>query len=278
MPSNVYASTHDPATIRTHEWRTVSNSAAYLIPHLNPNLHVLDVGCGPGSITIDLATNYVPQGSVVGLEYSAKPLVHAQSNLDAAAAETGKSIENVRFVQGDVLDLKAFADDTFDVVHAHQVLQHVPDPVRALAEMRRVVKPDGIIASRESASMTWYPKLPELETWYNSIYLKVGKDLLGGNPDPGSYIHVWAQKAGFERSSIRCSAGTWCFSSPEERHWWGGIWAERLLDGDYVDKVVDRGGYCSREELGRIAGAFKTWAESEDGWFTVMHGEMICRK
>ncbi|OKL59032.1 hypothetical protein UA08_05931 [Talaromyces atroroseus] len=282
--SSVYASTHDAATIRTHEWRTIANSAAYLIPHLKPNMKILDVGCGPGSITIDLATNYVPQGSVIGLEYSSKPLLHAQKNLDAAAAakkgDNNNEI-NVQFVQGDVLDMKhLFADNTFDVVHAHQVLQHVPDPIKALEEMRRVVKPDGqgIIASRESASMTWYPKLPELDMWYNDVYLQVGRNLLGGNPDPGSFIHVWAQKAGFERSMITCSAGTWCFSKPEERRWWGGIWAERVLDPDYVEKAVDRGGYCTREELERIAAAFKDWAEDKDGWFTITHGEMICRK
>ncbi|KAH8704167.1 ubiE/COQ5 methyltransferase [Talaromyces proteolyticus] len=266
--SSVYASNHDAATLRTHEWRTVANSAAYLIPYLKPDMKILDVGCGPGSITIDLA-RYVPDGYVIGVEYASKPLTAAR-----LLAEK-KQVTNVQFAVADALDLKEYADNTFDVVHAHQVLQHVPDPVRALREMRRVVRPGGLLALRESATMGWYPRLKGLDQWYD-IYRKVGKGL-GGNPDPGSYIHVWAQEAGFGREDITCSAGTWCFSAPDERKWWSDIWAERVLAASYVEKA-EQGGYCTREDLSRIASTWKAWGEDKDGWFTITHGEIICRK
>lgn len=268
--SSVYASSHDPATLRTHEWRNVANSAAYLVPYLKPDMKILDVGCGPGTITIDLA-RYVPEGYVVGVEYANKPLSAARQLAEQ------KNVTNVQFAIADALDLDKYADGSFDVVHAHQVLQHVPDPVRALKEMRRVAKPGGIIAARETAGMTWYPKVPEIEQWY-SLHIKVAKDLLGGNPDPGSYIHVWAQEAGFARKDITCTAGTWCFSTPEERKWWSNIWTERVMTPRSIENAVDRGGYCTREELVNMADAWENWGRDENGWFTITHGEIICRK
>jgi ubiquinone/menaquinone biosynthesis C-methylase UbiE len=269
-PSSVYASDHNPAVLRTHQWRTAANSAGYLLPYLKPDMTILDVGCGPGTITIDLA-RYVPDGYIIGIDYADKPLAPAR-----ALAEE-KKVTNVTFAVGDVLNLDEYADNTFDVVHAHQVLQHVPDPVRALRQMRRVTKPGGIVASRETANMLWYPRLEGLAEWYD-IYQRVAREM-GGNPEPGSYIHVWAQQAGFPREAITCSAGTWCFSEPAEREWWSGIWTERLRAPNYVENAVENGyGQCSREDLEKLAEVWREWGKSKNGWFTLTHGEIICRK
>ena len=67
----------------------------------------------------------------------------------------------MRFETGDVYQL-AFSDDAFDVVHAHQVLQHLSDPVAALAEMRRVCRPGGVVAARDGdyGGFFWFPADP----------------------------------------------------------------------------------------------------------------------
>ncbi|EIN04870.1 ubiE/COQ5 methyltransferase [Punctularia strigosozonata HHB-11173 SS5] len=263
----VYISDHSAAPIRSHSWRTVDNSAAYLVPHLKPDLRILDVGCGPGTITIDLA-RHVPQGHVVGVEYSPDPLDGART----LAAQEG--VNNVEFVTGDVHALQ-YPDNTFDVVHAHQVLQHIRDPVQALREMRRVTKAGGIVAARESGAMLWYPRLPAFDEW-KELYNRIAK-ARGGNPDPGSYIHVWAKEAGFDRASIKCSVGTWCFSTQDERKWWGNMWADRSVGSAYADIAVGDG-HCAREDLERLAAAWRDWVQNEDGWFSIAHGEIICRK
>lgn len=267
--SSVYESSHDPATIRAHKWCNVSNSAAYLIPHLKPNMEILDVGCGPGTITIDLA-RYVPQGYVVGVEYANKPLSAARQLAEQ------QRITNVQFAVADAQDLNKYSDDSFDVVHAHQLLQHVRDPVRALKEMRRVVKPGGIVASRDTAAMDWYPRLPELGRWFE-LRAKVGK-YLGGNPDPGPYLHVWAQEAGFARQDICCTATSWCFSNPPERKWWSDFWTARVMSPQTIEDAVEQGGFCERADLFRIANTWENWGRDENGWFAVTHGEIICRK
>ncbi|KAI9040783.1 methyltransferase-UbiE family protein [Aspergillus affinis] len=148
--SQAYTNDHSQSVLQTHSWRDVSNSAPYLLSHLQPTMTILDVGCGPGSITIDLARK-VPRGHVVGVEYVSDPLDGARSLASSAG------LTNVRFHIGDIYDL-LFPGNSFDVVHAHQVLQHIADPVQAFKEMRRVVKPGGIVAVQE---MEWYCTLSD---------------------------------------------------------------------------------------------------------------------
>lgn len=263
---SVYVANHHSSVLKMHSWRTAQNSIPYLLPSIKPDMKILDVGCGPGTIAVDLA-KLVPSGHLTGVEYLAAPLEAARSH---AARE---QVQNIDFRVGDVHALE-FADGSFDVVHAHQVLQHVRDPVQGLREMRRVARKGGIVALRESASMTWYPDMPVLMEW-KDLHMRVSK-ARGGNPDPGSWIHVWAREAGFKREDIKCSTGTWCYSTKEEREWWSALWAERVTATSFADHAVE-GGFCTREDLERIAEGWREWGRNEDSWFTILHGEIICR-
>lgn len=133
-----YTHGHSPAVLKSHGWRTASNSAGYLLPHLSHASRVLDVGAGPGTITVDLA-RICAAGEVVGVD-AAEGVVEKARDL-----AHDEEVENVRFQVGNVMDKLDFEDGSFDVVHAHQVLQHVPDPVHALKEMRRVCAAGGIV-------------------------------------------------------------------------------------------------------------------------------------
>ncbi|KAF8331204.1 putative ubiE/COQ5 methyltransferase [Amanita rubescens] len=267
VPTPIYTTDHSSSVLRTHGWRTAANSAGYLIPHIKQNMTILDIGCGPGSITIDLA-RLVPQGHVTGIEYVLDPLEQARSLASA------QKITNVSFQIGDIHSLE-FPDNTFDIVHAHQVLQHVADPVRALREMRRVVKPGGMVACRESASMTWYPPSEGIDAWW-ALSNRISRGR-GGNPHPGSHIHVWAEKAGFDKTDIAKSAGTWCFSSPEERTYWGGSMAERASSSGFVEVAVKEG-FAMREDIEEMVDGWKSFVEDESGWYAVLHGEIVCTK
>ena len=123
-----YTHGHHESVLRSHKWRTVDNSAADLAPSLTTGTSVLDLGCGPGTITADIGRRVAP-GRVLGIDASA-------SVIEEARRDAGRG-PNVEFSVGDLYALDT-DDDTFDVVHAHQVLQHLPDPVRALREMKRV--------------------------------------------------------------------------------------------------------------------------------------------
>ena len=118
---DTYTHGHHESVLRAHQWRTAANSAAYLLPHLAPGANVLDVGCGPGTITLDLAEAVTP-GRVLGIDVVAEPLDAARASAEARGDAT------TEFGLGDVYDLD-LPDDSVDVVHAHQVLQHLSDPV-----------------------------------------------------------------------------------------------------------------------------------------------------
>ncbi|KIY43201.1 S-adenosyl-L-methionine-dependent methyltransferase [Fistulina hepatica ATCC 64428] len=265
--TQTYMNDHSDAVLTTHGWRTVANSVSYVIPFLRPDMRILDVGCGPGSITVDLA-RLVPQGSVTGIEYIETPLGIAR----AFAASQGMS--NVDFAVGDVHEL-AYPDDSFDMVHAHQVLQHVRDPVLALHEMRRVTKPGGIVAVRESAAMVWYPKLEGLRKWHD-VHQEVAR-AMGSTPSSGDRLHAWAKQAGFAKDNIECSAGTWCFASGDDKKMWGMSMRARCLESGFAKNAVG-GGYCEQEDLEEMAKAWSEWLDDEDGWFSILHGQVICHK
>lgn len=266
--SAVYTHGHHESVLRSHTWRTAANSAGYLLGALRPHMRILDIGCGPGTITADLAA-LVPDGQVTGLEYAPEILEQAR------ATAAGRGLTNVHFAVGDVHALD-YPDDTFCVVHAHQVLQHVGDPVQALREMRRVTKPGGIVAVRDSdyAAMTWYPESDGMTDWQR-LYQRVAR-ANGGEPDAGRRLHAWARQAGFTPDAITATAATWLFRTPEERSWWSELWADRTVSSSYAQLAV-AGGHATEAELQRIARAWRSWGADEDGWFGVLHGEILCR-
>ena len=261
-----YTHGHHESVLRSHRWRTAENSAGYLLPHLSSGATVLDVGCGPGTITADLATLVTP-ARVTALETTAAALGLARAEI------TRRGLVNVDFAVGDVHALE-FADDSFDVVHAHQVLQHVTDPVAALREMRRVTRPGGVVAVRDSdyAAFTWFPESPELTAWLD-LYQRVARGN-GGEPDAGRRLLAWAHEAGF--TDVTASSSTWCFATPADREWWGGMWAERVLKSDLATTAL-RTGAATEDDLHRISAGWRAWAANPDGWLSLLHGELIAR-
>src|SRR5260370_37165995 len=95
MPSSSqpYLHGHHDSVLRSHRWRTAENSANYLIARLPATARVLDIGCGPGTITAGLAA-LVPLGQVIGIDRSAGVLDEAR------AAAGGRGLRHGRFGAG----------------------------------------------------------------------------------------------------------------------------------------------------------------------------------
>lgn len=259
-----YTHGHHDSVLRSHRWRTAENSAAYLVPHLAPGLSLLDVGCGPGTLTADLARLVAP-GDVVGLD-------RAESVLEEAVVATAGT-PNVALRTGDIYELP-FPDRSFDVVHAHQVLQHLTDPVAALREMGRVCRSGGVVAARDAdyRAMAWWPVEPSLDRWMD-VYQAVAR-ANGAEPDAGRRLLSWAGAAGFEE--VTPTASVWCYATPDDRRWWGDLWADRIVESDLARQAVDEG-LTHRQELADISTGWRRWASTEDGWFAIVHGEIVCR-
>jgi ubiquinone/menaquinone biosynthesis C-methylase UbiE len=256
-----YSHGHHESVLRSHRWRTAENSAGFLLPHLARGMSLLDVGCGPGNITADLADRLAP-GAVTGVDASAVVI-------SAAAGDHVR--DNLTFATGDVYALD-FADDTFDVVFAHQVLQHLGDPVAALREMRRVVRPAGTVAVRDSdyGAFVWSPADPRLTRWM-SLYHQLTEHNRA-EADAGRVLHVWARQAGF--TDVRVSTSNWTFQTADERAWWGGLWADRVQQSEFARQTLEYG-LTDEAELAAIGAAFREWAANPDGLFIVLHGEVL---
>jgi ubiquinone/menaquinone biosynthesis C-methylase UbiE len=154
--------------------RTAAKEGAFFLPFLRPNMQVLDLGCGPGSITLGLAERVAP-GEVVGVDLQPSQVAEAQ------ALSAVRGVKNVRFEVADVYRLP-FPDGSFDAVFAHVVLMHLREPVRALAEMRRVLPLDGIVGVRacDWGGRIHAPMTPLLEQWY-ALTVRI-RQRNGGDP------------------------------------------------------------------------------------------------
>jgi SAM-dependent methyltransferase len=260
---DTYTHGHADAVLQSHRWRTAENSAGYLLPHLRPGLDLLDVGCGPGTITVDLARRVAP-GRVLGVDVTEAPLAEARARVDG---------EQVEFAVGDVYALD-LPDDSVDVVHAHQVLQHLTDPVAALREMARVCRPGGLLAVREVdyAATTWFPADEGLDRWLD-LYHRVARRN-DAEPDAGRRLRAWAHAAGLR--DLTASASTYCYADDSERRWWGDSWAGRATASAFAEQAVAYG-LATEAELAEVAAAWQRWAGADDGWLGMLHGELLVR-
>jgi SAM-dependent methyltransferase len=265
-PHDTYTHGHHDSVLRSHRWRTAENSAAYLLAHLRPGTSLLDVGCGPGTLSIDLARRVAP-GRALAVDAAGDVLDEAR----ARAAEAG--VETIEFAVADAYALD-LPDDAFDVVHAHQVLQHVSDPVAVLRELRRVCASGGVVAARDAdyAAFTWYPGDPALDRWLELYHMVArGND---AEPDAGRRLLGWALDAGF--ADVTPSASVWCFATDTDRAWWSDLWAERVRSSDFAAQALDRG-LSDVDELASLAEAWRRWGARDRGWLTILHGEVLCR-
>ncbi|CAM3546291.1 methyltransferase domain-containing protein [Nocardioides zeicaulis] len=264
-----YTHGHAEAVLRSHRWRTAANSAGHLLPHLREGQRLLDVGSGTGTITADLTRAVGESGEVVALEVTEEAAALTRAELER------QGIGWARAVVGDVhaLDLDALGGP-FDVVHAHQVLQHVADPVGALREMLRVTRPGGLVAARDSdyGRFAWHPAPAGLDRWLE-LYTAAAR-ANGGEPDAGRRLLAWAHAAGAD--DVEAGSSTWCFATPEDRAWWAGLWADRITSTALASQLLAEG-RASEAELAEVADAWRAWAADPDGWFSVLHGEILVR-
>ena len=255
-----------------------------MLPHLKPHYHILDFGCGPGTITTGLA-KYVPQGSVTGIDLAPEVIAQAES---FASQREGGVPANVTFAVGNALERLPFEDERFDVVFMSQVLLHIPHPVKALQELRRVVKTGGLIADREGDwPFRWYPELPGLELQqkylYSMVITRQPPDASHGCYPPfgpehrgGSRVHVWAREAGFEASKIEKSARVTVHSTAEEREQWAGTTVARIEQGGHRQKYKEVG--ATDEEIDSIVRDVARWREDVDGMHWIVQFEVLAWK
>jgi len=229
-------------------------------------MRLLDVGCGPGSISVGLAAAVAP-GPVLAIDLGEDVVAQAREH----AAQMGAG--NLRVERGDVLALDQ--PGGFDVVYAHQVLQHVADPVAVLRAMKRLLAPGGIVAVRDSdyGVSTWSPDAEALRRWLE-IYSAVARRN-GAEPDAGRHLLGWVRAAGFDDPQV--SGTTWTFPGYDAPQVWANSWAERTLHSNLAVKAVEYG-IATQRELETVAAGFRAWGQSAGAFFSIGHIEVLARR
>ena len=267
LTHETYTHGHAQATVLQHSRRTADEAAAFLLPDLKTGMRLLDVGCGPGSITRGLAERLAP-GEVIGLDLSAETLTAARQ--DAAA----RGISNLRYEEGSVYALP-FADASFDAVFAHQVLQHLRQPDAAIAEMLRVLRPGGLIAVRDVdwGTVAYWPADPWIDRFIE-VHLRTWTQN-GGDPLIGRKLRALFNAT--SATQLRITASHWCYATPADTEEWAESYAQRLLTSPMGARAVERGN-ATREDLEAMTAAFRQWGKHPDAFWSFIHVAALARK
>ena len=258
----VYTHGHHDSVLRSHRSVPAENSAAYLLGSLRRGQSVLDIGCGPGTITADLATRVHP-GRVVGLDRAPEVVAEAARNFPETSARA------LSFVTGDVTRpprrlLRRGARPP-GVATPHRAHRHAPRDAAGVAS-------GGVLAVRDSdyAGFVWAPDDDVLDRWLALYHAVTAAN--GAEADAGRHLPAWVRAAGFDDMTVTSS--TWTFADPKARAWWGQLWAERVVHSGLGQQALAYG-LADADELAAMAAAWGRWAESPDGFFAVLHVEVV---
>jgi SAM-dependent methyltransferase len=247
--------------------RSAVGEAGFLLPHLTAGTRLLDAGCGPGSITLDLAALVAP-GPVLGVDVS--PVMVARAS--AAAAE--RRVPNARFVTGSVMALPV-ADATFDTVLAHALLEHLADPRAALVELRRVLVPGGLIALRDAdhGGVLLAPRSPELDEAMGLWERLWSRN--GGDPGLGRRHRALLREAGFR--DIHASASYDTCGIPDETRAFAALMAYQFSASENARALLELG-WVDAPGLARLAAAWEAWGAHPDAFFARPRCEALAWK
>jgi SAM-dependent methyltransferase len=259
----VYQHGHHASVVANHAKRTAEREAGFFLDALRAGLRLLDVGCGPGSITAGLAKRVAP-GEVIGIDPSANVIDTARSLLDP-------SIANLTFEVGSIYQPR-FAEETFDAVFAHQVLQHLRHPVEALAGMVRLLKPGGVLGVRDVdwGSAIFYPENEGMRRFLTMYYELARRN--GGEPNAGRSLRRWCRQAGLTGTRVTTSAIS--YADPIATRDWAHTYAERTLASNLADMALEYG-IATRADLESMAAGWRAWGEDEDAFFCFSHTEAL---
>ena len=264
----MYSVGYDAATTDFFHHRRASSHAAFFLPYVLPGMTLLDCGCGPGTITLDFASIVAP-AAVAGVDIEPSQLQLARTQ----AAHREKS--NIQFAVADLYALP-FPDSTFDAVFLHGVLEHMQEPVAALGEVRRVLKPGGVVGARHAdfGGFLLEPVKPPLD-WFVPLF----EQLMihnGGDPMAGRHQPRWLREAGFDQLVVSASYDCWTTTSEETRRnarFLAGLVGESAFASQLIEAEL-----AERATLAQLSESLSAWGRHSHAFAAEAWGEAVARK
>jgi ubiquinone/menaquinone biosynthesis C-methylase UbiE len=248
--------------------RHANTHAAFFLDYVGPGMCILDCGCGPGSITLDLAQLVTP-GKAMGIDIESAQIERART------LQRARKVGNAEFQIGDLNHLP-FEDRTFDAVFAHGVVEYFRDPVHAFAEIHRVLKSGGVLGARHGdwGGFLLATKNPNTKKAF-SIFIRLMKRN-GGDPHFGRNQTAYLRRAGFERLISSASYDCWT-PTPAIARQVGHFMKAYFASDEFVGPVLHHD-LASDDTLKRIQSAFDDWGENEDIFAAEAWGESVAWK
>ena len=262
-PAPSYTMGYGPEFQKMLARRSSAICAAHLLPHLRPGLRLLDLGCGPGTISVGLAVAVAP-GELHGID-----MEESQIEMARAAASAGGH-ENAEFRVGDATALP-YEDASFDVVHCHAVLTHVPDTQAVLTEAKRVLKPGGLMSARELLGRAWFiePEIGVEEAWEAFLKLLAAN---GGHPQIGKELKGAFVDAGF--TNIRASASFESYGTADDVSFFVGLVNGWFFDPKTMGAAIQLG-VADRDQFDAWRSALDEWSRLPGAFSALPWGEAI---
>lgn len=247
--------------------RALEGYGAFLLPHLRDDMTLLDCGCGPGSMTYELAGR-LERGRVVGLD-------RGDGFRAAIEYERAHRRPNLAFVRGDV-GVLPFPDAAFDAVFAHSIVETLPQPVESLREMRRVLRPGGVIGVASvdyGGVLIGGPEVAPLERFYE-LKEEVWRRAWASEPRRGRLLATYLHEAGFR--DVVASARYISYGTPDATRAFGEDRARECEAGEFARDAVGLG-LDTAEELTSIAAAWRAWGATDGAVLAFPWGNAVGR-
>lgn len=246
--------------------RSAAEYADFVLPSIGSRDRVLDVGCGPGSITVGLAQ---VAGHVTGIDVDDAEFADAR----AYAAEHG--LDNVEFLEGSIYELNV-PGASIDVCTLFSMMETLDAPLDGLAEVRRVMKPGGMIGASSieyGGLILRGPGEPLLRRFYE-LRLKLWEAQGDVHPYRGRELRGLLLAAGFEQ--VDAVTTYFSYGSEERVRTFGLGRAGDCRDDWYVDGLTDHG-FTDQVEIDALEQAWIDWAESSDSFAAFAWGRATGR-
>ncbi|QYZ66896.1 MAG: hypothetical protein NV67_02325 [Gammaproteobacteria bacterium (ex Lamellibrachia satsuma)] len=257
MKDEKYSGGYSKHILSEFSKRSLDKEGCFFQDHIEQGNTVLDVGCGPGSLSLQIAERVGPNGYVHAVDIQSEqfPADHNQ---------------NIHFQQASIFDLP-FEDNTFDAILAHAVLYHLSVQDLALAELKRVLKPGGLLGIRDAefGGDVCYPSVDDLDKAWEIIeacFNVAGSDIFYGRKQASSLI-----KAGFDVISLSASYDVFCHSSGYNPNDYALFWQ------DYIQRHAFKVGY-TEDEIVRAQKAVLNWGNHPDAYYGRTRCEAVARK